>query len=98
MELHVLAGSDVTLAARELVRNASQLAHLPRGQHPAWYFSTDHLNVGLALAVNPAPKAISAELIVSKLPGEESFGLGPEQFDVGPNRAIVFLFRDLRGC
>ncbi len=65
MILDVLASGEVPLAAAEFVGNRRQLIHLRRGHRSARDLGADHVDAGLALAVNAAPQPLGAELVVA---------------------------------
>ena len=92
MKLHVLARGEVAFPPAKLVGDASQLAHLVRRQPPSRHLGAHHLDARLALPVDPSPQPVGAELIFGNLACEKGVGLGPEQFDIFPNRSIVFVF------
>src|SRR5258708_836605 len=58
MILNVLASGQVALAPRELIGDASHLAHLIGSQQPAGNLGPDHMDVRLALAIHTATEAL----------------------------------------
>ena len=95
VKLHVLPRGEVAFAAGALVGDRAQLPHLSGGEQAARDLGADHLDAVLALAVDAAAEAKGPELVDCQLPREEVLGLGPEQFDIRTNGAIVLLFKDL---
>jgi hypothetical protein len=95
MELHVLPGGEVALAAGTLVGDRAELAHLSGSKQAAGDFRADHLDAILALAVDAAAEAVGAEFVDGQPAGEKLLSLGPKEFDIRANGAIVFLLKDL---
>ncbi len=94
MILHILTGGQVPPASPKLVGNLSQLVHLLRSHHTAGDLRPDHVDIGLTLAVYPAPQPYRAKLIVRELSCQERLSLLAEKLNVLADRLVVsdFLF------
>jgi hypothetical protein len=67
MELHILTSRQVPLASAVFVGDPGELPHLAGGQQSPRNFGPDHLNPGLALAVDAPSKPMGAQLVVRNL-------------------------------
>ena len=87
--LDVLAGGEVGFAAGEIFGDAGELAYLGSGEKAAGDLAADHLDAGLALAVDAVFKAEGAEFVLGDLAGEELTGADAEGFNLFADGAIV---------
>ena len=75
VDLDVLAGGDVALVQRRvLLDDAGEGVHLLGGDAAEGKLDADHLDVGLALAVDALFEAEADELVLRQLAGEELLG------------------------
>ena len=79
VELDVLAGGDVALVERRvLLHHVRELLHLLRRDAAEGELRADHLDVGLALAVDPLLQPEADELVLGRLAVEVLLGLAVE--------------------
>jgi hypothetical protein len=79
----------VGFAAGEFVGDAGELAGLGSGEKAAGDLAADHLDAGLALAVDAVFEAEGAEFVLGDLAGEELTGAEVEGFDLLADGAII---------
>src|SRR3954449_2332981 len=79
VDLDVLAGRDVALVERrELLDRVCEGLHLLRAYSAVGELHADHLDVGLALAIDALLQAEADELLLGLLASQEAGGLGVE--------------------
>src|ERR1035438_1872884 len=91
--LDVLPRGEVAASAAEFVGNARQLAHLESREQPARDLAAHHLHAGLALAVDAVFQAKRTEVVLGNVPSQKRNCLGPESFDLLPNRSIILILK-----
>ena len=69
---------------------SGQLVHLGGGEQPAGNLAADHLDAGLALAVDAVFQAEGAEVFFGDFAGEEGGGFGAEGFDLLADEAVMY--------
>jgi hypothetical protein len=101
--LDVLAGGEVSSAAGEFVGDAGELADLRGGEKATGDLAADHLDTGLALAVDAVLEAEGTEFVLGDLAGEELTGAGTKGLNLFADGAIMLNLEvllvglDLRG-
>jgi hypothetical protein len=93
--LHVLPRGQMAFIAAVAFGHQGQVPHLLRGQQSAGDLGADHVDVGLALAVDAAPQPERTEFIGGQLAGGKLPRLGAKQLDVGTHGRVVFLLQKL---
>src|SRR5688572_3982274 len=95
MDLDVLTGSSMEIAACILVRNISDPSQLLRSNPPEWKFYPDHLYPGLTLSVNASCQAETPEFFFINFAFAKKSDLFFKCYDVACNDGVtqVFQFR-----
>ena len=89
VDLDVLSGGDVAQAARTLLDDFRDGAQLLGQDNPAGHLDAQHVDVGLALAVDAAGQAVGAVGVRRQAPSGIILGAGDKLVDIAQLAVVV---------